>query len=140
VNVTTALLCDFAQVREGLLFVSSGGITAAWRRSFPAPLGVFVALVVELDGIESQRPHELGVFVLNQDGDAVAELKGGFQIGPEAPMTGGVVHVPFTFDLRMVGVASPGPHDLRVYVDGNHQRTLTMQVIEGRPPGSDPEP
>jgi glutamate-5-semialdehyde dehydrogenase len=39
-DVTTAMLADFAQVREGLLFVSSGGITRCYREQLPAPLGV----------------------------------------------------------------------------------------------------
>ena len=42
-EVTTAMLSDFAQVREGLLFVSSGGITRCYREQLPAPLGVHLA-------------------------------------------------------------------------------------------------
>lgn len=97
---------------------------------------MFLALVVELDSIESLRPHELGLFVVTEDGETIAELKGAFQVGRQTPMTGGVVHVPFTFDLRIIGVETPGTYDLRVYVDGNHQRTLTMQVHEGKPPAA----
>lgn len=38
------LLCDFAQVREGLLFVASGGITQVRSRTLPLCAAVVVAL------------------------------------------------------------------------------------------------
>lgn len=46
-QLASAILCDFAQVREGLLFVSGGGITRIWRETFPAAAGVSLALVFE---------------------------------------------------------------------------------------------
>src|SRR5687768_552007 len=98
-DVTTALLCDFAQVREGLLFVSSGGVTDMWRESFPAPFGVCLALVIELDSIERQRPHQLEVFILDQDGGEAAAIKAAFQAAaPTSPTT--VVQAPLSIDLR----------------------------------------
>lgn len=128
-EVTTALLCDFAQVREGLLFVSSGGITRCWRDEFPAALGVQLALIIEVDEIESKRPHELQVVVVGEDGKQYGELKGGFQIerGPEARPHEKTA-VPMTIDLRPVGVDKYGPYDISIYVDGQHRRTLTAWV------------
>ena len=38
-ELTTALLCDHVQVREGLLFIVAGGITRLRRPSYPAALG-----------------------------------------------------------------------------------------------------
>ena len=67
-DVTTAMLADFAQVREGLLFVSSGGITRCYREQLPAPLGVHLAIVLELDRLEAERPHEVRVVVVDEDG------------------------------------------------------------------------
>ena len=34
-DLTSALLCDFAQVREGVLFVSSGGVSRLTTTSSP---------------------------------------------------------------------------------------------------------
>ena len=34
-ELTTALLCDHVQVREGLLFIVAGGITRLRRPSYP---------------------------------------------------------------------------------------------------------
>ena len=44
-RIDTALLCDAATERDGLLNVLGGGITVATRPEFPAPLGMTLALV-----------------------------------------------------------------------------------------------
>ena len=47
-EIRVATICDFAQVRDGLLSVISAGITRVWRSQYPAPLGVMLALVFEV--------------------------------------------------------------------------------------------
>ena len=47
-RLTTLLLCDFAQVREGLLFVSSGGISRVVQGTYPANPRLHLAMVVHL--------------------------------------------------------------------------------------------
>ena len=42
------MLCDFAQVREGLLFVSSGGITRVAAPALGAPVSISVAGELEV--------------------------------------------------------------------------------------------
>lgn len=132
-DVTTAILCDFAQVREGLLFVASGGVSAMWRDSFPAPFGVCLALVIEMDSIEGQRPHALEVFILDQDGGEAAALKAGLQ-AIQPPSGTSVIQAPLSIDLRAVGLPTPGPYEIRVYLDGQHRRTLHTNVNLGPPP------
>jgi hypothetical protein len=127
-DVTTALLCDFAQVRDGLLFVSSGGITRLWRNDLPAPMGVCLAIVIELDQVESQRPHELHVVVMGEDGGKAAEIKGGFTAGGHDLDVTERIHLPLTFDLRAIGLERYGRYDLKIYVDGNHHRDLGLKV------------
>jgi hypothetical protein len=126
VKVTTALLCDFAQVRDRLLFVASGGITRVWRTQFPAPLGVHLALILELDQVELEGPHELQVIVMGQDGARLAELRGGFQANAGEAELGEMVQIPMAFDLRPVGVPGPGSYDVKIYIDGHHQHDLTL--------------
>ena len=83
-DVTTAMLADFAQVREGLLFVASGGVTRCYRDQLPAPLGVFLATVLELDRLEAERVHEVHVVVVDEDGQQLAEIAGEIQLGATA--------------------------------------------------------
>ncbi len=47
-RLTTLLLCDFAQVREGLLFVSSGGVSRVVQSNYPANPRLHLAMVVHL--------------------------------------------------------------------------------------------
>ena len=44
-QVVTALLCDYASVREGLLNILGGGVNRLWRAELPAPL----------DGVDNLR-------------------------------------------------------------------------------------
>jgi hypothetical protein len=123
--VTTALLCDHAQVRDGLLFVLSGGISRVMRESFPAAMGTCLALVVELDRIEAERAHQLEIVVVGEDGEEVARVEAEVSVqNTDAAKPTESLHLPLAVDLRAAGLARPGAYELRVYVDGQHRRTL----------------
>lgn len=130
-QLSSALLCDFAQVRDGLLFVSSGGVTRLYRSDFPAPMGVCLALVMEAHPTEATRPHELQVIIQGQDGERVAELTAGFQLSADSTAaleTGENVQLPQALDLRPVGLTSSGPHTIEILIDGVHARTMPFSV------------
>lgn len=127
-EVAAALLCDFAQVRDRVLFVVAGGVTRLWRQELPAPMAVFLALVIEQDPLEIGEVHELRVVVLDQDGEQLAEVVGGFQVEAADVEPGDTVAVPAAVDLRAVSLPAHGPHDVRVFVDGHHQRTVRFRV------------
>src|SRR6476620_11747367 len=101
-DVTTAMLADFAQVREGLLFVASGGVTRCYRDALPAPLGVYLGTVLELDRLEAEQIHQLQVTVVDEDGQPLAEITGEIQLGATQLMINENLNVPITFDLRNV--------------------------------------
>lgn len=124
-QVTAAFLCDAASVREGLLHVLGGGITRLWRQEFPAPLGVSVALLLELHRQELDRPHELNIIVMGEDGQPIAEAKGGFQAptNPALEVHEGLL-VPMTLDLRTASLPSAGAYTVDISVDGEHRRSL----------------
>jgi hypothetical protein len=129
-DVTTAMLADFAQVREGLLMVSSGGVARCYREQLPAPLGVFLAIVLELDRMEAERAHELSVIVVDEDGGELVEISGEIQLGENQLMIGENLNVPITFDLRNVPVERFGPVEVRLYVDGEHRSTLPIWMMQ----------
>jgi hypothetical protein len=129
-EVTNALLADFAQVREGLLFVSSGGITRCYRDQLPAPLGVFLATVLELDRIEAERVHELQVVVVDEDGQQLADISGEVQLGQTQMMINENLNVPIVFDLRNVPIERYGSVEVRLYVAREHRRTLPIWVLQ----------
>jgi hypothetical protein len=123
VDVTTALLCDLAQVRDGLLYVLSGGVTRVLREAYPSQMGVSYALVLELDRIEAERPHQVEIVAVGEDGEEAARLEANVQIGATSARPGEGILVPFALDLRTVPLPKPGAYELRVYVDGSHRRT-----------------
>jgi hypothetical protein len=133
-DITTALLADFAQVREGLLFVASGGVTRCYRDTLPAPLGVYLATVLELDRLEAEQVHQLQVVVVDEDGQELAEIAGEIQLGATQLMINENLNVPITFDLRNVPVEKFGSVEIRVYVANEHRRTLPIWVLQSIPP------
>jgi Family of unknown function (DUF6941) len=133
VRLTTALLCDFAQVREGLLFVSSGGINRLWRPKAPARMGVMLALVVQLEGMdELASSHRVEGSVLDA---ATDERVGGFQAGMRAReelvernLLGEPVLLPVPVDLRGVSLPRFGSYRLSITIDGEPHTELPFQV------------
>src|SRR5207302_949196 len=67
-QVVTALLCDYASVREGLLNILGGGVNRLWRAELPAPLNLSMALMVDLHPQEVGSSHDLQVAVQDDDG------------------------------------------------------------------------
>jgi hypothetical protein len=133
-DVTTAMLADFAQVREGLLFVASGGVTRCYRDQLPAPLNVYLATVLELDRIEAERMHELHVVVVDEDGQQLAEIAGEIQLGSTQMMINENLNVPIVFDLRNVPVERYGSIEIRLYIAREHRRTLPIWVLQSPTP------
>jgi hypothetical protein len=130
-ELSTALLCDFAQVREGLLFVSSGGVTMLNRSEWPAPMAVHLALVFDLHPTEALRPHELQIIVQSADGERVAEVTGGLQVNPDAVAAvpvGGRISIPFALNLTAVKLENPGRYSLEILIDANHVRSIDFSA------------
>lgn len=140
-KITTALVCGSAEVREGLLFVLGGGITRLWRDQWPAPLGVAVAVVLEMSPAEARQVHEVTLRILDTDGRRLGEVKGGFQLSvpeassaPGAPHPGEMVSVPIVLPLHVVGVPGPGAYEFKLAVDRNAASSrLTVWAERGKP-------
>jgi hypothetical protein len=130
-EITTAMLCDFAQVREGLLFISSGGVTRCHREELPAPINVFMALVIELDRIEAQRPHSMRVHIADEDGREIADVNGTFEFGSaEMLLLEENPTIPIALDVRNAPVERYGPVQMSVYLDGEFRRSVTLHVMQ----------
>jgi hypothetical protein len=130
VKITTGLLCDFASVREGLLFVVGGGITRVRRAHYPAALDCSVALLVELHQMELARPHELELRVLGSDGEDVASIKAGFQAAGMVDLdVGENLPIPVVLDLRAAALPKPGRYSIEASIDGSHQLTLSFRAM-----------
>jgi hypothetical protein len=134
-RIDCALLCDAASVREGLLHILGGGIARAARPTFPAPLGMMLALRILAHPTEADHPHGLKVVVNGAVGQqiAAAEMTMG-QIAQEvlAQLTPGEeISVPIALNLTQVFVPSIGTYSVEVLIDGLHQASLPFNVKQG---------
>jgi hypothetical protein len=144
-EITTALVCNWAEVREGILFVSGGGITRAWKPQFPAPLGACVAVVLEgTQGEIIGVPHEVEIEICNADGAQLGLVKAGIQAaGSNDLEPGEMMQVPLAFNISMVPLPGPGAYDIKVRLDrgaiaGQPERSLSVRAREV-PPQPAPE-
>lgn len=136
VKLTTALLCDYAQVRDGLVHIVAGGVNRLVRRAFPAPMGVSFAIVMEFDQFERQRDHELTIRIIDADGHQIAQGSGA--VRPRRPQPPGPMRsqVPHVFDLRGVKIPGEGAYELKVYIDGAHHSDVPFEAMRAAEPSS----
>lgn len=130
-EIVSALLCDFATVREGLLHVLGGGVTRIWRPTLPATLGVSLALTLEVPRDEVLLPHEVQVMIKDSDRNLLAEVTGGTQ-APQLPIRlepEEAVLVSLALPLQSINVLRYGRHDLDISVDKVSVRTLHAWVL-----------
>ena len=126
-QVSAAILCDYASVRDGLLFVTAGGIKRVWRSEYPAPLGVALGLLFEVHPMEMAHPHEVHVQIMGPDGEQVMMAQGAFQAGADLEV-GESLTIPMAMDLRGVTLPREGAYMLNISIDGTHHRTLEFWV------------
>lgn len=136
-QVAAAFLCDFAEVREGLLFALGGGITRLWRDAFPASMEASLALLLELHQTEGATQHQLQVLVQGEDGQRVGEVKAAFQMGAAEVDVGENLLLPIALDLRPARLPASGSYTVEILMDGTHQRTIQFKALP-RPEQPDP--
>jgi|BarGraNGADG00212_1021973.scaffolds.fasta_scaffold25914_2 hypothetical protein len=133
------MLCDFAQVREGVLFVASGGVSRFYcPPERPAPMPLFLALMIECGPDEALLAHEVNVRV-SHSGTAqeLGRATVAFQAQPTNLNPGEGINVPVALPLGSVGVTEDGAHDIHVSVDSGAPTILTayaMSTIPQPPP------
>jgi hypothetical protein len=140
VQLLAALLCDFAQVRDGLMVIVATPITRVVRPEYPSPLKLALAVVVEgAPGDIVGLPHEVQVIV-SIAGQSVAEARLAFSIGEEnvahlAP--GETVNLPLVIDMSELALPTEGPYTILVRLNGGEavgQPELTLSLLAQQAP------
>ncbi len=82
-RLTTAMLADAAQVQGGKLFVLGGGFDTISARVLPViHRSLTVALVAEIEPDERHRDLEIGLRLVDEDGQELGvEAKGRLRVG-----------------------------------------------------------
>ena len=68
-----AMLCDYAQVHQGKLFIAGAGINLIGVQSYepPFPVNIWVAGTITVPWTATNEMHHLVVAVEDQDGNRV---------------------------------------------------------------------
>jgi hypothetical protein len=135
-EVAAAILCDFAQVREGLLFVASGGVDRFFRDDLPGPMGVYLALLLTFGPDEVvDQVHEIRASIQHiSTGDIIASADGALEIGrpadvdPTAPLT-----APAVIPLAGIALRGYGRHEVSIAVNSGRATILSFTVFRGTP-------
>lgn len=125
------VLCDFAQVREGLLFVQSGGLTRLATTKFPAQFRCHLACLVYLPPDVVSTAHEMVMKVkAAQTATLIATVKVAIHesVPPAGLAPGEGRQVPIVVPLTAVTFPAPGEYDLQVEIDDEFAGDLSFRV------------
>ena len=130
-RITSALLCDAATVREGLVHILGGGITRLNRPEYPSPMMTALALAVVLSPLEAGHPHEVVAVVQTEDGEAIVQANGQLQPGEPSPLLepGESVAIQLAIPLHQVVLPAAGGYSIEISVDDVHQLSLAFRAV-----------
>jgi hypothetical protein len=140
-KVDCALLCDAVTVREGLLHILGGGVTRVARPSFPAPLGVELALRLTIHPTETNALHTGEVRLQSQDGGEIAKVEFGFNVDPvsaQVLVPGELLSLPLALPMQNVAVPSAGGYSFEILIDHVHQTSVPFQIVQQEQQGGMP--
>ena len=125
------ILCDFAQIREGLLFVQSGGLTRLVAPALPTGFGCHVAAMVYMPPHEAVEAHHMVMKVKSAD---TAQIVATINVElHEVPRPAGLLpgegrQVPVVVPMKKIVFPAPGRYDLQVDIDHEIAGDLTFTV------------
>ena len=116
--LTTVLLCDHAQVREGLLFVHSGGVSRVIPSTYPASIRVHLAMVVHVPASDVTASHTIDLrFKYPDSAEVIATAQIALQLHEiQGAYPGEGINVPQVIDLSMIPFPRPGQVDVQVSI------------------------
>lgn len=139
-NLEWMLLANYAEVNNGLLYISGGGwdtITV----SAPiegAPEGVFTivsgTLVIRLNfhATEADREHQFAVTFVDEDGGQIGKAEGGARVDKIRGLPPGwPQNVNIPIPLTGFQVPRPGLYTISLQVNGQHVGDRPFRVLKG---------
>ena len=121
------LLCDYAHVAEGKLYISGGG----WSVTGPGPSRLGLAVKVDLSPDQQDSTHELRLSLHDDSGEPVLvdtadgepaplEIVGEFKVGParEDAVPKATLDIPFAVNLMQPDLAGGRIYEWQLRIDG----------------------
>lgn len=125
------ILCDFAQIRDGLLFVQSGGVTRLVTPTLPRRFGCYLAAMVHVPPDEAADAHRMVIKIKAAD---TATLVATINVAvhetarPPGLRPGEGRQVPIVVPLSQVAFQSAGQFDLQVDIDDDFAGELSFRI------------
>ncbi|MHB1599932.1 MAG: DUF6941 family protein [Acidimicrobiales bacterium] len=124
----TMMLCDAAQVADGKLYVLGGG----WSLIGPDPMPSAIAMKIDVDWTEVDRPHHWELYLADEDGQPVIadtpdgpqaiEVRGDFEVArPVAVPPGSPVDVALALNFGPLPLVPETRYSWRLTIDGESQ-------------------
>ena len=131
-RITTLLLSDFAQVRERLLFVSSGGISRVVQSSYPAQPRIYLAMMVHLPADSLGATHQVQIKLKYPDQAAtIAQIDIAINLDTVPGANPGEgINVPQVIDLSPIAFPHAGQVDVQVSIDDEPAGDLTFWMLQ----------
>ena len=130
-DLTTLTLCDFANVREGMINIVSGGITRiAVHGEFPAHVDSYIAMSIYIQPHRVGEEHNGRVTLRYPDTmEEIARFDFGFNVnGDRYPGEG--LFFPVALPLRGVAFPHTGQIDLSVALNGQPAGLVSFWLSE----------
>ena len=140
-----ALLCDYAQVAGGKLFISGANIDRSFFQAgavAPYMPTFAVAGVVHVPWTETNKEHKLNFDLIDADG---AQLKIPTEIDPSSPAVKGEMifnlgrpsvleigdeqMVPFAFNFPGLPISKLGKFSIKLSIDGQEKKSLNFSLV-----------
>ena len=132
-----AMLANYAEVREGLVFVTGGGIDTIQTQQLPALLSATILVRLLLHRTEANKQHSLELEITDEDGHTVAKVQAGVMV-PVPPDTPVGWEIPSMVALNIHGLqlAKEGRYAVEISADNVHLRTLNLRTrVNPQAPG-----
>lgn len=124
-RLAVAVLADAVNVRENMLNMLSAGVTRVSPPAYPAPLGVDLAMMIELgkEDLLADGHIEIGIRVLDEDGEELTIARGA--MGWEASEDSSA-YVPTPVQLSHVELPGPGVFVVEIAVADLEKVSLSV--------------
>lgn len=141
VEITIAVLCEAATVRDGVLQILGAGVNRVHMPTYPAPLPTTLALRFELTLDEGRTQHSLLVQIVRaSDAADIGSVAG--TIGPIAQDALTDPDLPVqavtAVQLSKIEIDADGRYDAVISVDDQELRRVPFAIRSTALPGSPP--
>lgn len=132
-----AMLANYAEVREGLVFVTGGGIDTVQTAQLPATLNATILVRLLVHRTEANKPHSIELQINDEDGATVAKVQAGVMVPlrPDMPV-GWDIPSMVALNIHGLQLAREGRYAIEISADNVHLRTLNLRAkVNPQAPG-----